>query len=98
MDWIDPQLRGRFDTIVGSETVYKTEDIDGLEAMFDRCLGPGGTIILAESMRRTGIAFWSRMRRHYDVRVRRQTLRSDQNATHLVLFHMQRSADQPSES
>jgi len=98
LDWNDPQLKSRFDTIVGSETVYKTEDIDGLEAMFDRCLSPGGTIILAEGVRRTGVAFWARMRQRYDVKARRQTLRSDQKTTHMVLFRMQRNADQPSES
>ena len=54
LDWNAPHLEGRFDMIVGSETVYKTEDIDGLEALFDRYLNPAGTIILAEGVRRTG--------------------------------------------
>ncbi|MBR9987697.1 MAG: methyltransferase [Desulfosarcina sp.] len=98
LDWNAPQLDGRFDTIVGSETVYKTEDIDGLEAMFDRYLNPGGTIILAEGVRRTGVDFWDRMRDRYDVKARRQILRSDQGATHMVLFRLQRSADRQSES
>ena len=98
LDWNNPQLESRFDTIVGSETVYKAEDIDGLEAMFDRCLNPGGTIILAEGVRRTGVAFWARMRQHYDVKAERQTLRSDQKTMHMVLFRMQRTANQPSES
>lgn len=98
LDWNAPQLEGRFDTIVGSETVYKTEDIDGLEAMFDRYLNPGGTIILAEGVRRTGVDFWERMRHHYDVKARRQTLRSDQGTQHMILFRLRRRADRQIES
>ena len=98
LDWNAPHLDGRFDTIVGSETVYKTEDIDGLEAMFDRYLNPGGTIILAEGVRRTGVDFWKRMQHVYDVTARRQTLRSDRETRHAVLFRLQRSADRQKES
>ena len=98
LDWNAPHLDGRFDTIVGSETVYKTEDIDGLEAMFDRYLNPGGTIILAEGVRRTGVDFWDRMRDRYDVKARRQTLRSDQGEMHMVLFRLQRRTDRQLES
>ena len=93
LDWNNPQLEGRFDMIVGSETVYKAEDIDGLEAMFNRYLNPGGTIILAEGVRRTGVDFWERMRHRYDVKARRQTLRSDQKTQYMVLFRLQRRAE-----
>jgi predicted nicotinamide N-methyase len=98
LDWNAPQLNGRFDTIVGSETVYKTEDIDGLEAMFDRYLNPGGTIILSVEVRRTGVDFWDRMRGRYDVQARRQTLRSDHGTTHMVLFRLRRNAERQSGS
>jgi predicted nicotinamide N-methyase len=94
LDWNAPQLEGRFDYVVGSETVYKTDDIDGLEGLFDRYLSPGGTIILAEGVRRTGIVFWERMRHSYDVQARRQVLRSDEGAFHVVLFRLQRKTDQ----
>lgn len=98
LDWNAPQLDGRFDTIVGSETVYKAEDIDGLEAMFDRYLNPGGSIILAEGVRRTGVDFWDRMRNRYEVKARRQALRSDQGTMHMVLFRLQRNAERQSET
>ncbi|MGA6926144.1 MAG: methyltransferase [Desulfosarcina sp.] len=93
LDWNAPRLEGRFDTIVGSETVYRAEDFDGLEALFDRYLNPGGTIILAEGVRRSGVHFWERMRHRYDVKARRQTLRSDQSEHHMVLFCMKRKSD-----
>ncbi len=89
VNWNEPRLKGRFDYIVGSETVYKAEDIDGLEALFDRYLAPDGTIILAEGVRGTGVAFWERMRHHYRVQARRQTLRSEQGDQHVVLFRLQ---------
>ncbi len=98
LDWNAPQLESRFDMIVGSETVYKTEDIDGLETLFDRCLNPDGAIILAEGVRRTGVDFWERMRHRYDVSARRQTLRCDQGAQHIILFRLQRKAERQMES
>ncbi len=88
LDWNAPLLDGRFDTIVGSETVYRTEDIDGLEALFDRYLSPHGTVILAESVRSTGVAFWERMRHRFDVQAQRHTLRSDKGKQHVILFRL----------
>jgi predicted nicotinamide N-methyase len=93
LDWNTPQLESRFDLIVGSETVYKSEDIDGLATLFERYLNPGGAILLAEGVRRTGVEFWERMRHRYDVQARRQTLRSEQGQQHMVLFRLQRKAD-----
>jgi 2-polyprenyl-3-methyl-5-hydroxy-6-metoxy-1,4-benzoquinol methylase len=94
LDWNAPALAGRFDYIVGSETVYKTDDIDGLASLFDRYLKPGGTIILAETVRRTGVDFWERMRHRYDIQARRQTLRSDEGVQHVVLFQLQQKNGQ----
>jgi predicted nicotinamide N-methyase len=90
LDWNAPQVTRRFDYIVGSETVYRSEDIDGLEALFDRHLRPDGIIVLAEGVRRTGVDFWERMRRHYDVKAQRQILRSDQGTQHMLLFRLKR--------
>jgi predicted nicotinamide N-methyase len=92
LDWQAPQLENRFDYIVGSEIVYQSETIDYLEALFDRYLNPGGTIILAEAVRGTGVDFWERMRHRYEVKARRQALRSDEGTRHLVLFCLQPKA------
>ena len=90
VDWHSPSLEGCFDYIVGSETVYKTEDINSLEFLFEHYLAPEGTILLSESVRRTGVDFWERMRIAYHVQARRQTLRSDRGERHMVLFRLQR--------
>lgn len=89
LDWHAPDLEGRFDCIVGSETVYRSEDIDGLNALFDRYLNPGGTVFLAESVRRTGVEFWDRMRRRFHVQAQRHTIRSADGQHSVLLFRLQ---------
>jgi predicted nicotinamide N-methyase len=93
LDWNAPQMEGRFDYIVGSEAVYQTEAIKSLEVFFDHYLNPGGTIILAQRMRRTGLHFWERLRRQFNIQARRQTLRYDHGSQQIILFRMQRKAD-----
>ena len=93
LDWHAPELKGRYDYIVGSETMYKPEDIDALESLFNRYLKPGGTIILTTKVRSTGVDFWQRMRHGYHIRVLKQKMRSDQGEEHLLLFRLQ-SKDQ----
>jgi predicted nicotinamide N-methyase len=88
LDWNAPDLDGRFDCIVGSETVYRSEDIDGLEALFDRYLDPGGTVILAESVRSTGVEFWNRMNDRFQVQARRHTLTSEEGQHNVLLFRL----------
>ncbi len=93
LDWNAPQIDHRFDYIVGSETIYRNQDIAGIKKLFDRCLDPGGTIIVAESVRRSGVAFWERMQHDYHVQARRQSLRSAEGVHHMVLFRLQRKGD-----
>ena len=94
LDWRDPQLTGRFDTIVGSDTVYDAESIGILEALFDRYLLPGGTVILADRVRRTSVFFWERMQKKYDVRAKRHVIHSDDDEIHVVLFRLERKSGQ----
>lgn len=99
LDWNAPDLSGQFDYIVGSETLYRSSDIDGLKALLDRYLKPGGTIFLAEGVRQTGVEFWDRMRHHYHIQARRHVFRADDNAPlHVVLFRISRMADAWKES
>ena len=93
LDWNVPELDGRFDCIIGSETVYRNEDIDILDALFERYLTPGGQILLAESVRSTGIAFWERMQPRFHIQARRHTLRSDGDEQSVVLFRLRHKTD-----
>lgn len=92
LDWNEPTLDTRYDYIVGAETVYKTEDIEALTALFDRYLNPDGVVILAETVRRTGVAFWERMRARFAVQAQRHTLRSAADTQHVILFRLQSKA------
>lgn len=90
LDWEAPRLTGRFGTIVGSDTVYNVETIDILEALFDRYLRPGGTILLADIVRQTSVSFWERMQKGYRVKAKHHTLSSDEGDIHVVLFRLER--------
>lgn len=94
LDWKNPQLTGRFDTIVGSDTVYDKESIGILEALFDRYLLPGGTVILADRVRQTSVFFWERMQKKYDVRAKRHVIHSEDDEIHVVLFRLKRKSGQ----
>jgi predicted nicotinamide N-methyase len=89
LDWQRPQLAGRFGMIIGSEVIYRKHDVEYLLTLFRRYLEPGGQVLLAESVRETGLYFWERMQEHFQVKVRKQTLRSQEDTTHLVLFDLQ---------
>jgi len=88
LDWNAPDLNGRYDYIVGSETIYRSEDIDALGSLFDRYLKPGGTIILASKVRGIGVEFWERMRHRYHVQVLKQKMSSDQGEEYMLLFRL----------
>ena len=86
LDWNNPLIKGRFDYIIGSEVVFKEEDIMGLYLLFQRYLKPGGTIILAEGMRRTSLKFAKAMDEHYTVAMKKQAMKSDGKEIPVVLF------------
>lgn len=88
LDWHSPQCPGKFDFIVGSEVIYRKEDIVSLQHLFNRYLNKGGEIILAESIRETGTWFWNHMKPFFNIKVKRYTLKTNNEKIHLVLFHM----------
>ncbi len=88
LDWNNPLIEGKFDYIIGSEVVFKEEDITGLYLLFQRYLKPGGTIILAEGMRRTSLKFAKAMDEHYTVAMKKQSMQSDGKEIPVVLFKL----------
>jgi methylase of polypeptide subunit release factors len=88
LDWHDPQRKGQFDTIVASEITYKLEDFMPLIQLFKSYLKPGGEIILASEMRKTGKDFYNYLKTDFDIRVEKKSLRSDNGATRIMLFKM----------
>jgi 2-polyprenyl-3-methyl-5-hydroxy-6-metoxy-1,4-benzoquinol methylase len=60
LDWNSDPGPERFDVIVGSELVYRREDIQPLVSLFSRLLADGGHILLAGERRRAMGEFLSR--------------------------------------
>ena len=46
-DWRRPGEIGRFDLLLGSEVLYRQDDLLPLMRLFDACLAPGGQIVLS---------------------------------------------------
>ena len=86
LDWTQPQLVGVYDTIVGSEIVYKDEDIELLSRLFEKYLKPDGTIILVEEMRRTLTQFFKRLDSRFHISIKKHHLKAaDEKSTVLMI-------------
>lgn len=88
LDWNRPELEGLFDLILGSEVVYSERDYDPLLGLFKRHLQSGGTILLAEGVRRTSLEFFRRMQEHYHISARKKVMRFHHREVPVILASM----------
>jgi predicted nicotinamide N-methyase len=88
LDWNHPHLDGEYDIIIGSEIVYKNEDIDQLAVLFDKYLPSDGSIILVEEMRRTLTELFKRLDPRYHISVKKNTLRAADEQSTVLLIQM----------
>ncbi|SMD03585.1 Lysine methyltransferase [Desulfocicer vacuolatum DSM 3385] len=88
LDWNQPMVQGQFDYIIGSEVVFKETDFPGLYFLFQKYLKPDGKIILAEGMRKTSLKFIQEMEKHYQIRMKKQTIGPKEKAVSVVLMEM----------
>lgn len=88
LDWNVPEIVEPFDTIVGSEVVFKEEDYDPLRRLFKNCLKPSGEIILAERARETSIGFFKRMSGLFDIRAQKKVFHSGGEEGRVILARM----------
>ncbi|SLM31098.1 PrmA4 [Desulfamplus magnetovallimortis] len=88
LDWNNPFPMGQFDYIIGSEVVFKEVDIMTLLKLFKIYLKPGGKIILAEGMRKSSLEFVRVMETHYDLKLKKQNIKSDNKDIPVVLIEM----------
>ncbi len=89
LDWSRPCLCSRYDLIIGSEVVYREQDLDYLKALFNSCLAPGGKVVLAEQIRKTGMNFWQKMSPDYSIKARKIILRSQQEPLQIAVFELE---------
>ncbi len=85
LDWDRPQLKTQFDQMVASEITYKEKDFAPLIQLFRSYLKPGGDIILAVEVRKSGQNLFKFFKSDFDVTVTQKTLRSE-TATHPIIL------------
>ncbi len=85
LDWNRPRLTAHFDRIVASEIIYKEKDFAPVIRLFRSCLKPGGEILLAAEIRKSGQNLFKFFKSDFDIIVRKKTLRSE-TATHPIIL------------
>ena len=88
LDWHQPRLAGRFDTIVASEVSYREEDIQPILMLFKNGLKIGGEVILAGEMRKLSKDMYQALETIFDIRVLKKTLRSGSDEIKVFIFHL----------
>lgn len=88
LDWVRPNLAGAFDYIVGSEIIYKDQDIRHLRTLFHKYLKPQGKVLLVEEMRKTLNEFYQQMDEFYQITIRKKILRAQDEESRVLLIQM----------
>ncbi len=88
LDWHQPDLDDRFDTIIGSEVMFNERDCKPLLNLFRIYLKPNGRVILASGVRQSALDILHRMHRFFDVRINKYSIRSEDTCMPAVLCHM----------
>ncbi|MCK4469511.1 MAG: hypothetical protein KAU60_14280, partial [Desulfobacterales bacterium] len=52
LDWNDPEIKGKYDIICGSELVYKEVDIAPVINLIQRYIRPKGVVFLSHDLQR----------------------------------------------
>lgn len=88
LDWNQPNLKGQFDCIVGSEITFQRKELKSLLKLFKTYLKPSGKIILAAEMRKTSGALIDQFRTTFNITVQKKILRSKNEEIRVHMFHM----------
>lgn len=89
LDWNIPEhINGQYDCIIGSEIIYKKEDLDSIQLILNKLLKPDGEIIIASEFRKVVFEFFAIMSKTYHVEVRRMKLSSDNEELPVFIFRI----------
>ncbi|MGD9220744.1 MAG: methyltransferase domain-containing protein [Desulfobacterales bacterium] len=88
IDWYHPQLKTKFDQIVGSEVAYKESHLEALLKLFKSNLKPGGEIILTWEIRKSGQNLFEFFHSEFDITVSKMSLRSETTTHRIMLMKM----------
>jgi predicted nicotinamide N-methyase len=88
LNWLKPEITGKFDIIVGSELVYKESDFKALVAFFQKHLLPGGEILLANESRKLYEPFLKILKQSYHIEIWRKKLRAADETKTILLTRL----------
>jgi len=89
LDWNSPDLKDRFDYIVGSEVVYHERDFDPLQNLFRRIMKPEGKILLCSEARKITMEFYRRLQSSFKLSAQKKTIRSQEQEIPMILCRME---------
>lgn len=92
LDWNHPPAGEAFDWVIGSELVFRKEDIVPLKRLFLSLLRPDGEVLLSTELRACSDAFFRAMKDDFDIRIFKKTLRTADTTTPVLLYRMRRAA------
>ena len=88
LDWHRPEIKGRFDTIMGSEVMFHERDIDPLLNLFRTYLKPKGRILIAAGVRKSVLDSMHRLQRLFNVQISKYSIRGEDSSMPAVLCHL----------
>lgn len=88
LDWHRPDIKGRFDTIMGSEVMFHERDFDSLLNLFRIYLKPKGRVLIAAGVRKSVLDSMNRLQRIFDVQINKYTIRYEDSNMPAVLCHL----------
>jgi 2-polyprenyl-3-methyl-5-hydroxy-6-metoxy-1,4-benzoquinol methylase len=88
LDWNLSRPAHQYDMIVAAEVTYKKDNFIPLTRFFKSHLKPGGEIILASEIRKSGTDIFGLFKSDFDITVLKKTLRSETVAIPVVLLKM----------
>ncbi len=78
LDWFEPDLKGKYDIICGSELIYKIETVDPVIGVLQKYLRPDGRAFIAHDVRRINMMqFIEKLENVFNHTGRIKTLRGD---------------------
>jgi predicted nicotinamide N-methyase len=90
LDWLTPNLPGKFNWIIGSDILYEKENFEPIRQLLTKYLQPGGKIYLTQGIRGTGPkAFFELIKPHYGVRYQEKKLHSGGDEKKILFFELQ---------
>lgn len=90
LDWFQPELKGSFELIIGSEIIYQEKTVNALGALFEKYLAPEGKVLIAERVRATNALFFEKMSSQFNIRAKKHTLRFQEKSEVIILFELTR--------